>query len=441
MELDQLRAKPDQTMALRQQEDVARTLQQTIERNQTALIEREKTILQLQEKVAATERQAEMRLRELEVASAVDLGFEGPTIEIIDPPLIRTRGVQVVSGAMAVPVSAAMRRTFSGRVLAPAGLRQLLINGESTKVNENGIFTSPMPILAPGQDDAPVQILATDIQNKRVTFQFVVKRHEAVQAVIGPGSQDLAGFGRYFALVIGNDHYQHWPQLINAISDATDVTKALQQRYGFKVTLLKDATRQEIMKALNEFRKTLTEKDNLLIYYAGHGHLEEGIDRGYWIPADGERNDNTNWIQLQNITDLLQLMTAKHVMVVADSCFGGKLTRSSLAQLKPGLGDEARINLLKTLAQKRVRTAMTSGGVKPVLDAGGAGHSVFAEAFVGVLQDNTTLLEAERLFWAVRTRVLDQSQKLRLEQLPTYDPIHMAGHESLGDFIFVPQNR
>jgi hypothetical protein len=124
---------------------------------------------------------------------------------------------------------------------------------------------------------------------------------------------------------------------------------------------------------------------------------------------------------------------------VADSCFGGKLTRNSLAQLRPGLSDDARVSLLKTLAQKRVRTAMTSGGVRPVLDAGGKGHSVFAEALLGVLEENNTFLEAERLFWAVRHRVIDASQKLRIEQIPTYDPIHMAGHESLGDFIFVPQ--
>jgi uncharacterized caspase-like protein len=183
----------------------------------------------------------------------------------------------------------------------------------------------------------------------------------------------------------------------------------------------------------------LTEKDNLLIYYAGHGHLEQGIDRGYWIPVDAEVNDNSEWLLLPGVTDMLQLMSAKHVLVVADSCFGGKLTRTSLAQLKPGLSEDARIDLLKTLSQKRVRTAMTSGGVKPVLDAGGSGHSVFAEAFLGVLEENISVLEAERLFWAVRTRVVSLSQKLNAEQIPTYDPIHMAGHESLGDFIFIPQ--
>lgn len=39
----------------------------------------------------------------------------------------------------------------------------------------------------------------------------------------------------------------------------------------------------------------------------------------------------------------------------------------------------------------------------------------------------------------VRTRVVSTSQKMHAERIPTSDPLHMAGHESLGDFIFVPR--
>jgi peptidoglycan hydrolase CwlO-like protein len=438
-ELEQLRAKPDQTLALKRQEEAVQALRLEIEQSRQKRTAQDREVARLHERITALERESEQRARELEVAAAVDLGLDGPTVEIIDPPLLRTRGVQVVSETLAMPVSSVPGRTFSGRVLAPAGLRSLLVNGLPVKANEAGVFTAPLPLPPSDQEEARVQILAIDIQNKKATLQFVVKPKGAVQVSPVSATQDLGHFGKYFALVIGNDHYQHWPELVNAIPDATAVASLLHKRYGFQVTLLKDATRQQILKALNEYRKTLTEKDNLLVYYAGHGHVEHGIDRGYWIPVDGEVSDNTHWILLPNVTDLLQLMAAKHVMIVADSCFGGKLTRNSLAQLRPGLSDQARASLLKTLAQKRVRTAMTSGGVRPVLDAGGKGHSVFAEALLEVLEENNTVLEAERLFWAVRHRVIEASQQLQVEQIPTYDPIHMAGHESLGDFIFVPQ--
>ncbi|NGZ97474.1 MAG: hypothetical protein CV089_15370 [Nitrospira sp. WS110] len=438
-QLEQLRSKPDQSGALAKSEETVRKLKLDMAQAKRDADDRAKEVVQLQQKIAALEADAEKQTKALQVASVTDLGFDGPSLEVIDPPLAKTRGIQVTTDELAVQVSTGTRRSVTGRVLAPAGLRVLTVNGEAVKPNDDGVFTATLPAIRSSNEEVAVQILAVDTQNKRAAMKFMLMARGSAKVASAVPKQDLSGFGRYHAIVIGNDHYKHWPQLMNAISDASAIAKILKDRYGFQVTLLKDATRAQILKALNQYRKVLTEKDNLLIYYAGHGHLEQGIDRGYWIPVDAETNDNSEWILLPGVTDMLQLISAKHVMVVADSCFGGKLTRSSLAQLKPGLTDDARIDLLKTLAQKRVRTAMTSGGVKPVLDAGGSGHSVFADAFLGVLDENTTALEAERLFWAVRTRVVSMSQKLNAEQIPTYDPIHMAGHESLGDFIFVPQ--
>ncbi|MDP1947340.1 MAG: caspase family protein [Nitrospirota bacterium] len=438
-QMEELRAKPDQSAALAAYEATVKKLQEEMGQARRALDDRTKDVGQLQQKIASLEADTEKQAKELQVASISDLGFDGPSLEIIDPPLAKTRGIQVAKDELTVSVGTGARRSVTGRVLAAAGLRTLTVNGQSMKANEDGVFTATLPALRSGTDEMAVQILAVDMQNKRAALKFMLKARGFMAVSTRAPKQDTSGFGRYHALVIGNDHYKHWPELMNAISDATAIAKVLREQYGFQVTLLKDASRAQIMKALNQYRKILTEKDNLLIYYAGHGHLEQGIDRGYWIPVDAEINDNSEWILLPGVTDMLQLISAKHVMVVADSCFGGKLTRSSLAQLKPGLTDDARFDLLQTLAQKRVRTAMTSGGVKPVLDAGGSGHSVFADAFLGVLEENTTVLEAERLFWAVRTRVVSTSQKLNAEQIPTYDPIHMAGHESLGDFIFVPQ--
>ncbi|NOU09717.1 MAG: hypothetical protein HOO98_06830 [Nitrospira sp.] len=379
-------------------------------------------------------------LANTQVPQAKDLGFDGPSLEVIDPPLVRTRGIQPRPDDLAIPVDTGVQRSVTGRVLAPAGLQTLLVNGEKITPSDNGVFTATLRALRSASDELLIQILAKDTQDKQTTMKFTLKAKGALQPTTPIPKQDIDGFGRYHALVIGNDQYTHWPKLKNAISDATAIAKVLEERYGFQVRLLKDAGRTQIMKALNQYTKELTEKDNLIIYYAGHGHLEQGIERGYWISVDAETDDNSEWVRLSDVTDQLQLISAKHVMVVADSCFSGKLTRSlSLAQMKPGLTDEERFEVLKQLAQERVRTAMSSGGVKPVLDAGGSGHSVFAEAFLGVLEDNVMILEARRLFDAIHARVISNSQKMGATQIPTYDPINMAGHESIGDFIFVPQ--
>lgn len=103
--------------------------------------------------------------------------------------------------------------------------------------------------------------------------------------------------------------------------------------------------------------------------------------------------------------------------------------------------DQSRQGLLRELDNRKIRTALTSGGAKPVLDDGGVGHSVFATAFLKVLTDNVTALETERLYWAVRSQVVQTAERLKFEQVPTYAPIHMAGHEGLGDFVFIPTGK
>ena len=239
-------------------------------------------------------------------------------------------------------------------------------------------------------------------------------------------------FGRYFALVIGNNGYRHISKLEMAQNDARQVARTLEDDYGFKVKLLLDATRYDILSALNELRTTLTEQDNLLIYYAGHGTLEERNQRGYWLPIDAEETNNANWISNVDITDMLNAMNAKRILVIADSCYSGTLTRSSQARLAAGMTAEARRAWVETVAKKRARVALTSGGLTPVLDAGGGGNSVFARALLDVLRNNKGVLNGEDIYREVTVRVTYAAGAAQFEQVPQYAPIRYAGHEIRG---------
>jgi hypothetical protein len=88
--------------------------------------------------------------------------------------------------------------------------------------------------------------------------------------------------------------------------------------------------------------------------------------------------------------------------------------------------------------KQRSRTALTSGGLAPVLDAGRGGHSVFANAFIDSLRSSEYgVLEGQRLFLDVVARVTQAAYDRRFEQVPQYAPIKFSGHEA-GDFFFVP---
>jgi hypothetical protein len=234
--------------------------------------------------------------------------------------------------------------------------------------------------------------------------------------------------GKFYALLIGNNDYQHLPKLQMAIADAAGVGILLENEYGFHLTTLFNANRYQMLSAISRLRAVLTERDNLLIYYTGHGELDLATGRGYWLPIDAERDNYANWLATTEITDHLQGMKARHVLIVADSCFSGTLLRGSGGAFQ---AREDRRTVLRRLATKRSRTVLTSGGLEPVLDAGGGANSVFTKAFLTVLLANAGVLEGSQLFDKLRGLVV-----VNAEQTPEYAPVHKAGHEG-GDFLFV----
>ena len=239
-------------------------------------------------------------------------------------------------------------------------------------------------------------------------------------------------FGRYHALVIGINAYQddRLSRLETAVNDASAVHDLLLRRYGFESRLLLNPTRDELVGAMEKLRSELSEHDNLLIYYAGHGQLDAVTDDGYWLPVDAEADDRTNWVPISRITSTLKGMFAKHVLVVADSCFSGALTRDGPV-VKPG--GAAREAELKRIAGLRARMALTSGALEPVFDGGGDGYSVFARAFLEALRDNDRALDGYGLYSRLRQQVV-----MAAEQTPQYSQIRLSDHEG-GDFIFVPK--
>jgi len=245
-------------------------------------------------------------------------------------------------------------------------------------------------------------------------------------------------FGNYHALIIGNSQYQNLPKLNTTINDARAIDKLLSQKYGFSTTVLIDATRYDILSALNVLRSKLTEDDNLLVYYAGHGELDEVNSRGHWLPIDAEDSSTANWISNIAITDILNAMSARKVLVVADSCYSGSMTRSTLANLDAGRSEAAWKNWLKFNAKKHSRLSFSSGGLAPVLDGGGGKHSIFAKAFMDVLEANRTVIEGRQIHTEVARAVNYAASAAQFEQTPQYAPIRFAGHES-GDFLFVPR--
>lgn len=253
----------------------------------------------------------------------------------------------------------------------------------------------------------------------------------------------LAGidFGTYKALVIGNSRYRYQPALETAARDAREIAHLLENRYGFEVHLLLDAERHDIVSALADLAATASEADNLLVYFAGHGQLL-GPDRsGNWLPVDAQPTDTSQWVSTRyDVAELLGPSRARHVLVIADSCFSGSLAGSTPA---PPAGEEtaarpqSREEVLTRLGQ-RSRLVLTSGELAPVVDSGGDGHSIFSGALLAVLRANEEVLSAEAIYARLTPRVVEVSERLGTPQRPRFGA--MGGDAaSDGEFFLVPE--
>jgi hypothetical protein len=356
-----------------------------------------------------------------------------PSIQIIEPPIVLTRDaatIKVRSGVGTRPVV--------GRVTAAAGLLSFTANDVLQDIDGEGYFKTSVDL---GAGKTRVTMVAVDRQGKRAALEFFMEPDAAIVKPVAAAPPRMSGqslgLGKYYALVIGNQKYQKLARLNTPEADASDIAALLKDRYGFTVTLLLNATRWEIMEELNKLRAVVTEKDNLLIYYAGHGQIDRVNSLANWLPIDADPTSSANWIANSTLTETWNTMSAKHILVVADSCYSGAMTRSSMGQLQPGLSEEERQTQLKELAKSPSRTVLTSGGVSPVMDGGGGKHSIFAQNFIDILSENQDFLLGRQLSDVLSARVLNIARRLNFDQRPEYAPIRFAGGES-GDFIFSP---
>ena len=216
--------------------------------------------------------------------------------------------------------------------------------------------------------------------------------------------QQSHNLGSYHALIIGINNYKEWNPLKTAVKDAQALKEVLIQKYGFnkeKVVLRTDnkATRLRLIRDLRNLASNLGNQDNLLIYYAGHGQLDDLTGDGYWIPVEGKLKDPGTWISHSTIKNILssQRVKGKNIVVVADSCYSGTLLRGGPSLLS--LTQEGYHHKLLELAARRSRQVITSGGLEPVADGGRDGHSLFAYYFLKALKENNRqIIDLENLF-------------------------------------------
>jgi hypothetical protein len=232
----------------------------------------------------------------------------------------------------------------------------------------------------------------------------------------------------YYALIMGVSEYKYaspdLPNLQNPLKDAEEVRKVLLSRYTFtedKIIFLANPTRSELINSLDSLAEITTPKDNVLVFYAGHGYWDKFKEFGYWLPSDASIRDKSTWIPNSTLKDYLGAIKSKHTLLIADACFSGSIFKSR--SVDPA---EEMAKFMRHYREKS-RRAMTSGYLGLVPD-----KSIFIDQLMKKLRENEDwYVTGKTLF----TRIYEPVSH-NADHEPQYGVILGVGDEG-GDFVFI----
>ncbi len=231
---------------------------------------------------------------------------------------------------------------------------------------------------------------------------------------------------KYYALIISINDYEDKKikKLEEPEKDAKRFKNTLEAYYSFDAehsTHLANPTRAQIITELDKLSRKVTESDNLLIFYAGHGYWDEDLQQGYWLPADAQSDYRANWLANSELGNYIRGIKSKHTLLITDACFSGSIFENTRNAF-----DNAPQHI-QNLYARSSRKAMTSGMKEEVPD-----KSIFLQYLIKGLEENEKkYLTAGELFNFIIEPVLSNTSNA-----PQFGVIRNTKHEG-GDFIFI----
>lgn len=342
-------------------------------------------------------------------------------------------------------------------------ITNIVVNQYAKDVSINGNGTQIVALLG----DKTIKVW--DIKNAYANLQTNQVHNQAI------GRNNAKWYRKQYAIVVGINHYAKGsiPRLENAVHDARSMAKILKQK-GFSTLELynENATKQRILDAIREVKRTSNKDDATLFYFAGHGDGvtgHNGVREGYILPYDfysDLHNANVDVmyydksaISISSLVKYTRDTKAKHIGIILDSCFSGLAMESKYAsksiastevqsddifgentravRIKKMDGGTTNVSVMnhtssayQALLAKKSINILTAGKDTPVLD--GTGHSPFTQALLNAFGNNIDANGYIKFTTLAEYVANEVKQRTKNRQEPQYRNDSLEG----GDFIF-----
>ena len=234
-----------------------------------------------------------------------------------------------------------------------------------------------------------------------------------------------------YAIFFATDKYDNWGDLVNPVFDSHTIADELKENFGFEVEVIENPTPEMVFEKILEYsQKTYKPQDQLMVFFAGHGHFDEAFGEGYIVATNSLANDpsRTSYISHNRLRSVINNIPTQHTLLVMDACFGGTFDpRIASARALTSYESDDKEMLARKLSYK-TRRYLTSGGKENVSDGIPGEHSPFARKFMEALKSKGG---DDRIL--TLTEIMSQMERIK----PTPRAGEFGDNESLSDFVFV----
>lgn len=234
-----------------------------------------------------------------------------------------------------------------------------------------------------------------------------------------------------FAVIIGNENYQHVASVPFAQHDAEVFALYCKQTLGMpeqNVRSYTNATYGTLLTAMRDIKsiaKAYQGDIHVVFYYAGHGIPDEATHDAFLLPTDADGQVTDACYPVSRLYKELGSLGAQSVVVFMDACFSG-------AQRGEGMLASARGVALKAKAEApngNMVVFSAATGDETAYPYKEKGHGLFTYFLLKKLQDSKGKCTLGELSEYIKTNVAQQSVVInRKSQTPTVVPSSGMGN-------------
>jgi hypothetical protein len=308
----------------------------------------------------------------------------------------------------------------------------------------NGVMWLEWPA-ALGYQPQMLETKAVHVQTKPVTKPTIGDMlAQAWTGVVGP----KPSYHKSYALLVGIGKYRHLPPLSSPEVDVKKVAGYLSaQGFDEIISLTDESVTADVLEFPEKYLKAKIQNDDRFIfYYSGHGvsGVQGMTATGYLPLVDEERGSNKHSIPMNNLVKWMSGLTAKHLLIILDSCFSGLAVQGLELKSDKPYDLKADPEALSRMSREPSRYLLMAGNERQESfgDKRWNGSLFTEEVLIGLQtapdadMHRDRIITMRELYAWLPEAVSREAQKVHRELTPLLKDLSTTG-VSQGDFVFV----